>query len=70
MQQRLPLFIRGSSGPQALGKLLQSGHRVGGVDVRRHLPHQQGAGPEVLAGKTELLQQGQVLQQQRPVLPA
>ena len=34
------------------------------------VPHQQGAGPEVLAGKTDLLQQGQVLQQQRPVLPA
>ena len=70
MEQILPPLRRGAPGAELPGDLLQGGGHVPGVQIRRDLPDQHGSAAKILAGKTELLQQGQVLQQQRPVLPA
>ena len=70
MQQALPLFRGGAAGPQLFRELLQRGGGIRRVNVRRDLPHQDGAVAEILAGKAEPLQRLPVLQQQRRVLPA
>ena len=70
MQKALPLFSGGATGPQLFRELLQRGGGVRRVNVRRDLPHQDGAVAEILTGKAELLQRLAVFQQQRRVLPA
>ena len=70
MQQPLPLFRGRAAGPQLFRELLQRGGGIRRVDVRRDLPHQDGAVAEILAGKAESLQKFQIFQQQRRVLPA
>ena len=70
VEQALPPLRRGAAGAELLRELLQGGHRVLGVDVRRDLPHQDSTVAEILAGEAELLQKGQVLQQEGTVLPA
>ena len=70
MQQALPLFGGGPAGPQLFRQLLQRGGGIRRVHIRRDLPHQDGAVAEILAGKAQLLQGLQVLQQQRRVLTA
>ncbi len=69
VEQVLPALRRIPARPQVFRELLQGGYGVSGVDVRRDLPDQQRPAAEVLAGKAELLQHRQILQQQSRVLP-
>ena len=68
MVEVLPALRQGLPGAEVLGKLLQRGGGVLRVDLRGHLPHQEGTVSKVLAGKAQGLQQLQVFQEQGAVL--
>ena len=70
MQKLLPFFIQGPAAAQRSGKLLQCGGGLPGVQICRNLPDQNRAAAEILAGKAQLLQQRQIVQHRRRVLPA